>query len=397
MDIGNISQMLRDSKIQGNLRNHPLAGRLGLSGRPDTSGFMMSAADAPSIPPLGQGGGMDEFSNLVALAQAQVEMSVASSPDNAESARSLAQIKAMSVNNDMLQGLVGMDQGGGSEDPAMELIRQMNAEAILSADNFGNLRGSGAPGFDSGRTFSPAEMSSLRQKNGFLREAPPKSAEAEAGQGEEKITASQPGGSNLMMPYGRIRAPHRPPADRGHSLKTAEAKAPVVEETQKTAAAQPPASAEAPVAPAATAEVAPDNDKHFTREDLDKLVGRVAKALSLDPALVMAVIKTESNFDHEAVSRVGAKGLMQLMPGTAKDLGVEDPFNPVENVWGGARYLKQMLDRHNGSVDKALASYNWGPGNFDRYRRKGGQMPTETRNYIARVNQHYSRFKQDLA
>ncbi len=109
--------------------------------------------------------------------------------------------------------------------------------------------------------------------------------------------------------------------------------------------------------------------------------------------LVKMVIKTESNFKHTAVSKAGAKGLMQLMPGTAKELGVEDPFNPIENIWGGARYLKKMLDRHGGNINKALASYNWGPGNFDKYGQ-GGNMPRETRNYISIVNQHYAKFKK---
>ena len=132
----------------------------------------------------------------------------------------------------------------------------------------------------------------------------------------------------------------------------------------------------------------------FTREKLDKLVNKVSLALGIDANLVKAVIKTESNFNHRAVSPAGAKGLMQLMPGTARDLGVQDPFNPVENIWAGSRYLKQMLERHNGSLNKALASYNWGPGNFDRYGRNGN-MPGETRRYISSVNKYYTQFKQD--
>ena len=134
----------------------------------------------------------------------------------------------------------------------------------------------------------------------------------------------------------------------------------------------------------------------FTRDDLDDLVDDVSTALGLEPSLIKAVIKTESNFNHTAVSKVGAKGLMQLMPATAGDLGVKDPFNPVENVWGGARYLKKMIDRNKGNVNNALASYNWGPGNFER---KGlNRMPKETRNYIASVNRHYASFKkEDLA
>jgi soluble lytic murein transglycosylase-like protein len=83
---------------------------------------------------------------------------------------------------------------------------------------------------------------------------------------------------------------------------------------------------------------------------------------------------------------------MQLMPGTAKELGVKDPFNPVENVWAGARYLKKMLDRHSGNINNALASYNWGPGNFDRHGKT--RLPGETKRYISTVNKNYASLKQ---
>jgi soluble lytic murein transglycosylase-like protein len=83
---------------------------------------------------------------------------------------------------------------------------------------------------------------------------------------------------------------------------------------------------------------------------------------------------------------------MQLMPATARELGVRDAFNPVENIWAGARYLKKMLDRHGGNVKNALASYNWGPGNFDR--QGSHRMPGETRRYISVVTRHYDRFKR---
>jgi soluble lytic murein transglycosylase-like protein len=115
----------------------------------------------------------------------------------------------------------------------------------------------------------------------------------------------------------------------------------------------------------------------------------------MDPHLIKAVIKTESNFDPQAVSRAGAKGLMQLMPATARELGVKDPFNPVENIWAGARYLKKILDRHSGNINNALASYNWGPGNFDRHG--GMRLPGETKRYITAVNKHYAKLKQNGA
>ncbi|MEW5725552.1 MAG: lytic transglycosylase domain-containing protein [Thermodesulfobacteriota bacterium] len=125
---------------------------------------------------------------------------------------------------------------------------------------------------------------------------------------------------------------------------------------------------------------------------VDGLIEKTAAVLGLDPDLIRAVVKTESNFNPKAVSHAGAMGLMQLMPGTARDLGVEDPFDPEENISGGARYLRMMLDRYAGDVDSALAAYNWGPGNLER-NLGSGYMPMETRSYIRIVNQYYRQFK----
>lgn len=124
-------------------------------------------------------------------------------------------------------------------------------------------------------------------------------------------------------------------------------------------------------------------------QSFDAIVEKAAQANGLDPNLVRAVVKTESNFDYLAVSKAGAMGLMQLMPDTAKDLGVSDPFDPAQNVHGGARYLKLMLDRYSGDLNRALSAYNWGPGNLDR---STGFLPDETRSYIERVNEYYREF-----
>ena len=118
----------------------------------------------------------------------------------------------------------------------------------------------------------------------------------------------------------------------------------------------------------------------------DAIIGKAASENDLDPDLIRAVIKTESGFRADAVSAKGAKGLMQLMPGTARDLGVKNPFDPEENIKAGSRYLKGLLDRYDGDRDLALAAYNWGMGNVER---KPGRFPRETLDYIARVNRYY--------
>ena len=124
-------------------------------------------------------------------------------------------------------------------------------------------------------------------------------------------------------------------------------------------------------------------------ENLQKAVGEAARLNKLDPELVMRVIATESGGKIDALSPAGARGLMQLMPDTAKELGV-DPSVPQQNIAGGTQYLAQMLKRYNGDTAKALAAYNWGPGNMDAYIKTGkgvaGQeMPLETQNYVKRV------------
>lgn len=121
------------------------------------------------------------------------------------------------------------------------------------------------------------------------------------------------------------------------------------------------------------------------------LIHRHATRYQLNPNLVRAVIKVESDFDPQVVSRAGARGLMQLMPGTAKDLGVKNSFDPDQNIAGGCRYLRQMLDRFSQNLDLALAAYNAGPG---RVEKAGRRIPDirETRNYVRKVNHYMARF-----
>lgn len=115
-------------------------------------------------------------------------------------------------------------------------------------------------------------------------------------------------------------------------------------------------------------------------------IARSAKAFDLDEALIKAVIKVESNYDPKAVSARGAQGIMQLIPSTAREMQVSDPFNPAENIRGGSRYLRKMLDEFGGNLELALAAYNAGPGNVRRY---GGVPPfAETQNYIEQVKKY---------
>jgi soluble lytic murein transglycosylase-like protein len=122
--------------------------------------------------------------------------------------------------------------------------------------------------------------------------------------------------------------------------------------------------------------------------DLAALATAAARRHNLDPGLVLALVQVESAFQPRAVSRKGARGLTQLMPGTARELGVKNAFDPEQNLDGGARYLRQLLTRYGGDLARALAAYNAGPGAVDRHQ--GVPPYPETRQYVRRVLDRYN-------
>ena len=125
---------------------------------------------------------------------------------------------------------------------------------------------------------------------------------------------------------------------------------------------------------------------------LESLIQHFADKFSLEAALVKAVIKVESDFNPQVVSSKGAKGLMQLMPETAREVGVSNPFDPSQSIYGGSLYLRKMLDSFDRNLDYALAAYNAGPTVVRRY---GGIPPyKETQNYVKRVKHYFDYYRR---
>lgn len=127
--------------------------------------------------------------------------------------------------------------------------------------------------------------------------------------------------------------------------------------------------------------------------EFSEMIRRHSHSYRLEEALVKAVIKAESDYNPRAVSRKGALGMMQLLPSTARDMSVRDPLNPEENIRGGSRYLRLMLDQFDNNVELALAAYNAGP---NAVKKHGGIPPyEETQTYVKRVKRYLQHYRQE--
>jgi Transglycosylase SLT domain len=143
--------------------------------------------------------------------------------------------------------------------------------------------------------------------------------------------------------------------------------------------------------PSGTAQTTNQQQALVNRRSLDEMVSGAGQRHQIDPDFINSVIRAESGFNNRAVSKKGAQGLMQLMPQTASHLGVANSFDPNSNVEGGTKYLRELLEKYNYDVPKALAAYNAGPGRVDRYR--GVPPYFETQTYVAKIIRDFNRKK----
>ena len=147
---------------------------------------------------------------------------------------------------------------------------------------------------------------------------------------------------------------------------------------------------EGPTAPKASPGIKPNKKENY----FQPIIIAASNRHNIDPALVKAIIMAESNYNPAAVSKKGAKGLMQLMPNTADALGVEDSFNPKHNIDGGVKYLRQLLNKFEGNLQLAVAAYNAGSKKVMKYQ---GVPPFKvTRNYVKKVFEYYHHYKKEM-
>lgn len=132
----------------------------------------------------------------------------------------------------------------------------------------------------------------------------------------------------------------------------------------------------------------------YTTKKYDTFITQAANRFGVEFSLVKAIIKAESDFNHRAVSKSGAMGLMQIMPHNFSELRIDDPFNPWENIMGGTRYFKKLLTYYKGKLPLALAAYNAGPNAVDLYKN----IPpyNETKNYVKKVMEYYYSYKKNI-
>jgi hypothetical protein len=138
-----------------------------------------------------------------------------------------------------------------------------------------------------------------------------------------------------------------------------------------------------------------------TLRSIYEKINKIAQSYGVDPNLVTEVVRAESNFNPNAVSRAGAKGLMQLMDGTARMLRVRDVYDPEQNIAGGTKYLRDLLNRYNGNVKVALAAYNAGPGRIkqlgidtdEELEAKAELLPQETQRYVAKITSRLGHYE----
>ncbi|MDR0354579.1 MAG: lytic transglycosylase domain-containing protein [Deltaproteobacteria bacterium] len=349
----------------------------------------------PSPQSLARGAEGSVFEAMMAVnkAQNQVFEKVLDGPVSQQTQRQLAQLQALNMKNALAEEIKDSQELPPAQEQAKALAQEAALTQTLPTPDLTRPLGGRRSlplnggstivrGLDTGKIFSPAQLSAFRQRTSLNESQGAAAAAAQnilSGTALDGARTSTGGtlesvGQSAIFP--QLKSEIAPGGDNSGAGGSQADKSGVV----KTADA--------------SAEATKPNGLSIG-DDLEIIIRKVGAALGLDPSLIKAVIKTESNFNQRAVSPAGAKGLMQLMPGTAKEMGVQDPFNPLDNIWGGARYLKKMLDSHGGNLNKALAAYNWGPGNFRRHGAEGRNMPRETRRYIEVVNRNYNQFKKD--